>query len=443
MGMVLAKKRQSTVFQTKKPAIDVQVFKFGGAAVKDPAAIRNVATILKNYASESLLIVVSAMGKTTNALEKIVAAHAQQNGEAPLLLEALKTAHYQAMGELFPADHEVFDQVNDTFVEIEWVLDEEPHDNYDYMYDQIVSVGELVSSKIVGAYLTQEGLPTQWLDARDVVQTNELYREAWVNWPETEARFQKNAAPMLEKPGFVITQGFIGSTIENFTTTLGRDGSDYSAAIFSFCGKAQGMTIWKDAPGVFSADPRFFPGAALLEKMSYEEAIAMTYYGAKIIHLKTVGPLQDRNIPLRVKSFLEPSGEGTLISAENPDTYPALVAVEANQALLKISNLDYSFVNEQHLELVFKTISDLRMQLTFLQNTPMHFLISVFDQENKVNQFVEQVQSTLKVEVATGLELLNVRHADAAMIAELCKNRSIYAELSAGATTQLLTKLEL
>jgi aspartate kinase len=419
----------------------VQVFKFGGAAVKDPAAIRNVALILQNYASETLLIVVSAMGKTTNALEKIVEAHATQTGEAPALLEALKNTHYQAMGELFPADHDIFDQVNDTFVEIEWVLDEDPHDNYDYMYDQIVSVGELVSSKIVGAFLTQEGLPTQWLDARDVVQTNELYREAWVNWPETEARFQKNAAPMLVKQGFVITQGFIGSTIENFTTTLGRDGSDYSAAIFSFCAQAQGMTIWKDAPGVFSADPRFFPGAAMLEKMSYEEAIAMTYYGAKIIHLKTVGPLQDRKIPLRVKSFLEPSGEGTLISAENPDSYPALVAVEANQALLKISNLDYSFVNEQHLELVFKTISDLRMQLTFLQNTPMHFLVSVFDQENKVNQFVEQVQSSLKVEVTTGLELLNVRHGDEATIAELCKNRSVHAVLNAGKTTQLLTQL--
>lgn len=417
-----------------------KVFKFGGASVKDAEAIRNVADILQKYRQESLLIVVSAMGKTTNALEKIVESHAQQDGKALELLEDLKLQHYRHMAELFDTDDEVFALVNDTFVEIEWVLDEEPHDNYDYMYDQIVSVGEVVSTKILAAYLNKVGLPTQWLDARDVVQTNELYREAWVQWNETEERFAKNAQPLLDKGGFVVTQGFIGSTQENFTTTLGRDGSDYSAAIFSYCANAESMTIWKDAPGVFSADPRFFADAQMLNEMSYDEAIAMTYYGAKIIHLKTVGPLQRKHIPLYVRSFLEPETPGTLISEKEIVAYPPLLAVEVNQALLKIRNKDFSFVTEQHFSEIFAAISDLRMQVTFIQNTPLLLYISVFDQGEKLTQFATRIQDTLATEIVNGLELINVRHATAELLTQLRTERKVLVEQTNGATAHLVVE---
>ncbi|MEK7254671.1 MAG: aspartate kinase, partial [Bacteroidota bacterium] len=261
----------------------IKVFKFGGASVRDAAAVKNVVSILEMFREESLVIIVSAMGKTTDALEKVVAAHAAKSGEAWNLLEGVKAAHYKIMNDLFEPGDPAFDEVNDLFVSVEWVLDEEPHTNYDFMYDQIVSLGELVSTRIVAAYLNRIGLPTQWLDARDVILTDEIYREGWVQWDETLENAQRKVKPMLEKGGFVLTQGFIGSTKENFTTTLGREGSDYTAAIFSFCLDAESMTIWKDVPGVLTGDPRLFENVTKLDRLSYREAIEMTYYGAKVI----------------------------------------------------------------------------------------------------------------------------------------------------------------
>jgi aspartate kinase len=245
---------------------------------------------------------------------------------------------------------------------------------------------------------------------------------------------------MLQKGGFVVTQGFIGATQENFTTTLGRDGSDYSAAIFSFCAGAESMTIWKDALGVFSADPRFFPSATMLPEMSYDEAIAMTYYGAKIIHLKTVGPLKRKHIPLLVRSFLEPSAEGTLISEKEVTTYPPLLAIEANQVLLQISNKDYSFVTEQHFSQIFNVISDLRMQVTFIQNTPLILYISVFDQGDKVVQFAERIQDSLETSPVKNLELINIRHATAELLRQLRQERKVLVEQTNGASAHLIVE---
>ena len=250
----------------------MKVFKFGGASVKDASGIKNVASILQKFSKESLVIVISAMGKSTNALEAVVAAHAAQNGEAQKLYDALKEVHYAIMRELFEENDEVFSSVNDTFVEGEWVLEEPPAADYDYMYDQIVCVGELVSTKIVAAYLNKAGLPTQWIDARDVVATDNTYREGWVVWDKTRANAHKVLAPALAKGGFVLTQGFIGATSENFTTTLGREGSDYSAAIFSHCLDAEEMVIWKDVPGVLNADPRLFENVVKLDRLSAKSA---------------------------------------------------------------------------------------------------------------------------------------------------------------------------
>lgn len=418
----------------------MKVFKFGGASIKNAAAIQNVASILQQYRQESLIIVVSAMGKTTNALEEVVHAHAKQTGEAQALYDAIKERHYELMRELFAADDDIFSIVNDTFVEGEWVLEEKPADNYDYMYDQIVCVGELVSSRIVAAYLDRHGLPTQWLDARDVVSTDNTYREGWVIWDKTKANAQKVVAPMLAQGGFVLTQGFIGATSENFTTTLGREGSDYSAAIFSHCLDADSMSIWKDVPGVLNADPRMFENVIKLDRLSYIEAIEMTYYGAQVIHPKTIKPLQNKNIPLFVKSFINPEGAGTEISSDLEEAYPPIIVVEKNQALLHIATLDYSFVAEHHMARLFNKLADLRIFVNMMQNTAISFSICVPNNPDRIERFIQAVSDEFKVKKEEGLELITIRHYLEETIDNLKKNKIVLFEERIRNTMQMVVK---
>jgi aspartate kinase len=418
----------------------MQVFKFGGASLKDAAGVKNVASILQRFKDQSIVVVVSAMGKTTNALEAVVAAHAKQTGEAQNLYNALKEQHYAIMRDLFEEGDEAFTTVNDTFVEGEWVIEEKPSENYDYMYDQIVCMGELVSSKIVSAYLNKIGLKTQWLDARDVVATDNTYREGWVNWDKTKANAQKVLAPMLEQGGFVLTQGFIGSTSENFTTTLGREGSDYSAAIFSYCMDAEAMTIWKDVPGVLNADPRIFDNTVKLDRLSYREAIEMTYYGAQVIHPKTIKPLQNKNIPMFVKSFLDPMAPGTEISSDTDDNYPPIVVVEKNQALLHISTLDYSFVAEHHMARLFAKAADLRIFVNMMQNTAVSFTICVPNVPDRIEKFVKEVSDEFKVKVEQGLELITIRHYTEDTITSLKKGKIVLFEERIRNTMHMVVK---
>ncbi len=418
----------------------MKVFKFGGASLRDATNIRNVASILQRYSQDSLVIVVSAMGKTTNALEAVLAAHEKQNGEAPGLYNAFKEAHYAIMRELFEQDDKIFTEVNDTFVEGEWVLDEEPADNYDYMYDQIVCMGELVSSKIVAAYLNKAGLPTAWLDARDVIATDNTFREGWVIWDKTRVNAQKIVPPMLEKSRFVLTQGFIGSTSENFTTTLGREGSDYSAAIFSHCLDAEQMIIWKDVPGVLNADPRIFDNTIKLDRLSYREAIEMTYYGAQVIHPKTIKPLQNKNIPMFVKSFLDPDAPGTEISSDTDDLYPPIIVVEKNQALLHISTLDYSFVAEHHMARLFGKAADLRIFVNMMQNTAVSFTICVPNAPDRIEKFIKGISDEFRVKVESGLELITVRHYTEETIANLKKNKVVLFEERIRNTMHMVVK---
>ncbi|MEM0994236.1 MAG: aspartate kinase [Bacteroidota bacterium] len=420
---------------------DIRVFKFGGASLRDSENVQNVADILEKHQGQRLLIVVSAMGKTTNALEQIVDAHVKQNGKAVELLEALKLQHFQQVQTLFGADaEETLISLNDTFVEIEWVLEEEPHDDYDYMYDQIVSVGELVSSKIVAAYLNHVGINTYWLDARDVILTDNLHRSAGVQWEETLERAKTHALPQVTKDQFVITQGFIGTTSENFTTTLGREGSDYTAAIFSFCLDAKDMSIWKDVPGVLTADPRLFEDVSKLDRLSYREAIEMTYYGAKVIHPKTIKPLQNKSIPLYVKSFIEPEGEGTLISSEVADKYPPMVAIEKNQAILYISTKDFSFVAEHHMSVLFSKIARFRLQLNMMQNTAISFAICVNNAKGRIHQFVQDIEKDFNVIIDEGLELYTIRHYNKATTESLLGNRMVVLEERTPNTLQMVVK---
>jgi aspartate kinase len=325
-------------------------------------------------------------------------------------------------------------------VEGEWVLDEKPSDNYDYMYDQLVCMGELVSSKIVAAYLNKIGLTTQWLDARDVVATDNTYREGWVIWDKTKANAQKTVPAMLETNQFVITQGFIGSTSENFTTTLGREGSDYSAAIFSHCLDAESMTIWKDVPGVLNADPRIFDNTVKLDRLSYKEAIEMTYYGAQVIHPKTIKPLQNKNIPMFVKSFLDPEAPGTEISSDTDDLYPPIIVVEKNQALLHISTLDYSFVAEHHMARLFGKAADLRIFVNMMQNTAVSFTICVPNVPDRIEKFINGISDEFKVKEEGGLELITVRHYTEETISNLKKNKIVLFEERIRNTMHMVVK---
>lgn len=431
--------RRSNII-TKTCQYNMKVFKFGGASIKDAAAIKNVGNILQECKEEALLIVVSAMGKTTNALEKVVEAYVAQNGTAFECLNIVKQQHYQIMSALFDMTDDVFAAVNDTFVEIEWVIEDDPEDTYDYIYDQIVSVGELVSSKIVSAYLNKIGLTTHYLDARDIIQTDNLHREATVNWTETKQRASSIAQPLIGQNTFVLTQGFIGSTSENFTTTLGREGSDYTAAIFSYCLDAESMSIWKDVPGVLTADPRLFDNVTKLDRLSYREAIEMTYYGAKVIHPKTIKPLQNKSIPLYVKSFVEPAGEGTYISSDVEDKYPPMVAIEHQQALIHISTRDFSFVAEHHLQFLFSQFAKHRLQVNMMQNTAISFGVCVNDIDDRVESFIKSIETDFKVMVDKDLELITVRHYNKEILESLKNGKMVLLEERIRKTLQMVVK---
>ena len=390
----------------------LNVFKFGGASIKDAAAIRNVADILKTFSNDRLVIIVSAMGKTTNALEVVARAYSTGDTDgARRKLSELHNATMTTAKELFgDTPTELENAINDLFVSVEWVFDDPPNESYDYDYDQIVSLGELVSSQLVAAYLNHTGLQTNWLDARDCIITDNTYREGWVQWPETQARIAAAVPPLLKDGGFVLTQGFIGSTTENFTTTLGREGSDYSAAIFSYCLDAEAMSIWKDVPGVLTADPRLFDNVSKIDRLSYREAIEMTYYGASIIHPKTIKPLQNKSIPLHVRSFVDPASSGTEITSEAGDTYPPMVAVEKEQALVNISTRDFSFVAEHHIRELFEHITTTRLQVNMMQNTAISFNVVVNDIDDRVERFCKLIEQDFKTTIDRDLELITIRH---------------------------------
>jgi aspartate kinase len=421
----------------KKP---VNVFKFGGASIKDATSMKNVANILLQYKGDPIVIVVSALGKTTNALEVVIKAHQEGSDQTMALYGAIKETHFQLLHELLDKENEAFKDLNDIFVEAEWALEEAPHPNYDYIYDQIVSVGELASSVILSAYLNSRGLPTKWMDARDMLKTDEIYREATVNWSETIDLVREKMLPVLNNGSFILTQGFIGSTNENATTTLGREGSDYSAAIFSYCLDAEKMTIWKDVPGVLTADPRLFENVQQLYRLSYNEAIEMTYYGARVIHPKTIKPLQNKSIPLHVKSFIQPEAKGTVISADVEDNYPPIVVVESGQALLIISTKDFSFVAEHHLGQIFNLSAKHRVWVNLMKNTAINFIACVPNDTGRVDAFIEDLQKDFNVVKEENLELVTVRHYQEDLLNELKKGKIILLEDSFEKTVQMVLK---
>lgn len=416
----------------------MKVFKFGGASLKDPKAIRNVVSILRRYKDEQLFVVVSAFGKTTNGLEAVI----KSIGDAKALAknyERVKTAHVKVLNELFDTTNPVFNTVNAILEEMLIYTTTPINGDYDYRYDQIVSRGELLSSTIVAAFLEKEGLPTSWLDIRKVIRTDDTYRDANVNWETTGQQFESVVKPLLEK-GFVLSQGFLGGTATGKTATLGREGSDYTAAIASFCLDADSMSVWKDVPGILTADPRLFKNVTKIDRLSFKEAIEMTYYGAKVIHPKTIKPLQNKSIPLFVKSFIDPDGEGTMISENQELTYPPVIVVEKNQALLQVSRRDFSFVDEASLSNLFALFARHRVKVNMMQNTAIGFSICVNDIPERIQPLMQELKEAYKVFRNGNMELITVRHYHVEMLDSLKTGKMIYLEERIRNTAKMVLK---
>jgi len=418
----------------------MEIYKFGGASVKSAGAVRNMAGIIKNSKNNGLLIVVSAMGKITNKLEELSHAYILEQDNAHDLLEEVKAYHFEIMNDLFTdQQHPVFNDVANSFVEIEWLLEEEASDAPDYIYDQVVSIGELVSTKIIAAYLNENGTPVTWIDARNFIKTDNTYREGKVDWDKTNIEVQKHLVTVLQK-GIAITQGFIGSTSENFTTTLGREGSDYSAAIFGACLDATALTIWKDVPGVLNADPKWFDQTELIPQLSYHDAIELTYYGATVIHPKTIKPLENKKIPLYVKSFLHPEGTGTLINGENcPLPVPSFI-FKVNQALISISSRDFSFIIEENLSDIFSLFHLHKVKVNTMQNSAISFSVIVDHDKENVNNLLEALKARYTVKYNAQLELVTIRYYNEDTIKRVTVNKEILLQVKTRYTCQIVMK---
>lgn len=418
----------------------MQVFKFGGASVKDADNIKNVTAIIASQPKAPLLVVVSATGKTTDQLEQVALQFVEETGKAFEALEKVKENHRQLLMGLFedPA-HPIFDEIANSFVEIEWILEEEPQDSYDYLYDQIVSLGELISSKILAAYAAHAGLAVKWVDARDYIFTDNTYREAIVDWDKTAEKIKRELPAVLENY-IVITQGFIGSTSENFSTTLGREGSDYSAAIFASGLDAQDLTIWKDVPGVLNADPKWFDRTELIPELSYTDAIELTYYGATVIHPKTIKPLQNKNIALNVRSFLNPAATGTVIHALNQGLPVPSFIFKVNQVLINIQPRDFSFILEDNLSHIFNLFHKHRIKNNMMHNSAISFSVSIDDTGKNIDNLLDELKQRYTVSFEKELELITIRYFNQATIDRVLVNKKIIRELKDSYTCQLLVK---
>ena len=385
----------------------MKVFKFGGASVKDAAGVRNVADLLQSVGYENTCMIVSAMGKTTNALEEVVKRYFE-NEDFEKTINAVKLQHLDLAKELFENADEVSNEISQFFDDIISFLRRNKSPNYSYVYDQIVCCGELISTKIISMYLNSIQVKNEWLDVRDYIKTDNTYREGKVDWKLTEESISR-----LSKTGFYITQGFLGSDPNFFTTTLGREGSDYSGAIFAYCLNADSMTIWKDVPGVLNADPRYFDETILLNHISYEEAIELAYYGASVIHPKTLQPLQQKEIPFFVKSFINPTEAGTEVAKGQPlePNVPCFI-LKREQHLIRLSSKDFSFITEDKLSGIFNKLYDYQIKVNLMQNSAISLSLCLEDKYDNLQKFVSDMNNAYKVHEENDVLLYTIRHFD-------------------------------
>ena len=420
----------------------MKVFKFGGASVKDAQGVRNVSKILSLYKGQKLGVVISAMGKTTNAMEGIVQALWDRNQS--LFVERVnerRQFHLGIIEELFSNTKAITHEIEEIFHYLIESYESSLPDNYDFEYDQIVSIGEILSTKIVTAYLDHSGHNVQWADARKLVRTNNKYREGEVNWSKTESLFNSNFISMFENADTVITQGFVGHTSEGLTTTLGREGSDFSAGIMAFCCNAESVTIWKDVPGMLNADPKYFDNTVKLDKISFREAIELSYYGASVIHPKTIKPLQNKGIPLYVKSFIDPTSEGTVIQSEmDSDHLTPSFIFKHNQALFSITPKDFSFIVEKNLSDIFERLALANAKINVMQNSALNFNILLDEDKIDVQEILAVFKDSYDVRYNGGLELVTIRHYDEPTLDLVTRNKEVLLEQKTRQTARLVVK---
>ena len=418
----------------------MKVFKFGGASVNSTERIQNTKDIIRQFSGEKLVIIISAMGKTTNALEKVAEAfYAGYKDESLTLFATVKQQHITTAKYLLVTGYNAcLAQLYDFFTEVEWLLHDKPVKPFDYYYDQIVCVGELLSTCIISHYLNEKGVANTWIDVRDVIRTDNNFRDANIDWMATQNKADEMILPLMEDNNIVITQGFIGSTDENESTTLGREGSDFTAAIFANLLNAESLTIWKDVEGVMNADPRQFKDAQLISELSFDEVIEMAYYGAQVIHPKTIKPLQNKGISLHVKCFLDTSLAGTTISKNGIKHLPPIVIIKENQALLHLRSQDFSFVGEAPMSQLYSIFGQLKLKPNLIQTGAISLQLCMDDKSDKINQLAAEASSIFDVQVERDLNLLTIRHFTEGIVSTMLLNKTILLRQQTKETLQVL-----
>ena len=410
----------------------MKIFKFGGASVKDADSVKNVLRVLSIQGFERCLIVVSAIGKTTNALERVVEFYFNKSDYQQEIAK-IKEEHIQIAKGLFDENHHVFGEIKLFFDDIESFLRRNKSPNYNFVYDQVVTCGEMISSKILSVYLSDNERVNQWLDARDFIKTDTNYREGVVNWEDTEKNISQ-----LDKAKTYVTQGFIGSDENNFTVSLGREGSDYSAAIFAYCLDAKDMTIWKDVPGVMTGDPRKFENVELLSNISYEEAIEMAYYGASVIHPKTLQPLKQKSIPFFVKSFINPEKAGTKIGISTENQLLESYILKENQVLMRISTRDFSFIAEDHISFIFRELAKRNIKVSLMQNSAISLALCLEDKFNNVDELEAELEQDFNTDIVENVSLFTIRNARLENLDKLYEGKNVLLEQITKTTVQMI-----
>ena len=416
-----------------------KVFKFGGASVKDAEGVRNLATVIEATKEKDLVVVVSAMGKMTNSFEGIVSNYFSKPEEVEATVSEIYDYHHKIISELFTtSSHPIFDTINRLFKELNHFLKTTKSKNHAFVYDQVVCYGELCSTSIVAAYLSEVNIANTFLDVRTCIKTNASHRDAIVDWEAT----QKSIGKQVNPQGITITQGFLGAEdTNNFTTTLGREGSDYTAAIFAYCLNAESVTIWKDVPGVLNADPRYFSKTQLLRHISYREAIELAFYGATVIHPKTLQPLQRKEIPLFVKSFINPLENGTCVGkGVTLDPQTSCFILKKNQVLISLSSLDFSFMIENNISSVFKLLQDYKMRVELIQNSAISFSVCFDNKFNNLEPLLSKLRERFKVKWNEGVTLYTIRHSKPIEIKALINGREVLVKQESRETVQLIIK---
>lgn len=420
--------------------MDVEVFKFGGASVNSAQAVQNMASIVKRYhdAGRKMVIVVSAMGKTTNALEQLVP-NAKPEDEQEIVYKNLVEYHLQIVRHLFPNPADLlYDKLRVLFADLEKIR-RSGSGAYNYDYDQVVSFGELLSTTIISAYLKQCGVENQWVDVRKIIVTDGMNRCAQVDWRRTMEN--KELLEQTLKGGSIVTQGFIAASKEGDTTTLGREGSDYTAAVLSYMLDVKRMTIWKDVPGFLNADPKYFPDTVKIEEMPYHEAIEQAYYGASVIHPKTIKPLQNKQIPLYIKSFVNPEAEGSTVGPyEVIKPQIPLYIFKENQVLMSIMPKDFSFIAEENLQKIFSILSQVGVSVNLMQNSALSFSICIDYNKILIDQLIERLSADFKVRYNREMELVTVRHYTREIIDSIVAGRKVFLEQRSRDTAQLVVE---